>query len=338
MSNELALRDAINVPALAEQRGIDPQQWSALKTAIFPGASDDMIGVAYDYCKARKLDPLKKPVHIVKVWDSDKRAMVDTIWPSITELRITAMRTGVFAGKDPAEYGPDITERVGSISLTYPEWCQVTVYRLVGGQRMPFPGERVYWKEAYASKKDGSPNAMWTKRARGQIAKCAEAAALRAAFPEELSGQPTAEEMEGQSLHGDAPAVEDRPAPGSGFSQVKPRETTAEPDQPETIDAELVETEADPDSTATEEPDFTEPAATPENFDEGRPYSCKIDTREDDKTDSGKPFSRVTLSGGFSGQTIYVGKLDESFKSESTVTVRLRAGKSNVLIAAIEES
>ena len=42
---------------------------------------------------------------------------------------------------------------------------------------------------------------MWKKRPYGQIAKCAEAQALRKAFPEIVSQQTTAEEMEGKSLN-----------------------------------------------------------------------------------------------------------------------------------------
>jgi len=54
-----------------------------------------------------------------------------------------------------------------------------------------------FWLENYAIKggkeKSIAPNAMWTKRPYGQIAKCAEAQALRRAFPE-LGSQPTSDE------------------------------------------------------------------------------------------------------------------------------------------------
>jgi hypothetical protein len=59
------------------------------------------------------------------------------------------------------------------------------------------------WKENYAVRggKDKSiaPNAMWAKRPYGQLAKCAEAQALRKAFPE-FGSQPTADEMEGKEF------------------------------------------------------------------------------------------------------------------------------------------
>ena len=42
---------------------------------------------------------------------------------------------------------------------------------------------------------------MWQKRPYGQLAKCAEAQALRKAFPEIVSQHPTAEEMEGKNFN-----------------------------------------------------------------------------------------------------------------------------------------
>lgn len=191
------------LPAPVAERGYSPEQWNTMKNVLFRGASDEAMLLVIDYCKARKLDPLKRPVHIVKVWDSSIRALVETIWPGINELRTTAMRTGSYAGMDEPNLGPMVTNRVGTVDVYFPEYAQVTVYRMVGGQRVPFAGPRVYWLETYAQKKndDPTPNAMWFKRPRGQLVKCAEAAALRAAFPEELGHEFAAEEMDGQIIN-----------------------------------------------------------------------------------------------------------------------------------------
>jgi hypothetical protein len=70
------------------------------------------------------------------------------------------------------------------------------------GQIVEFTAKE-FWKENYATKggkeKSVAPNAMWTKRPYGQIAKCAEAQALRKAFPE-IGSEPTADEMEGKTF------------------------------------------------------------------------------------------------------------------------------------------
>lgn len=192
-------------PSLKSEFGVDPQAWKALVEAVFPLAQEPgSVVMALSYCRARKLDPFKRVVHIVPVWSKDAGKMVDTVWPGIAELRTTAFRTGLYAGRDKTEFGPDVTEKVGKVDVTYPEWAQVTVYRLIGGERVAFPGPTVYWRETYAQAKrdDASPNSMWLRRPRGQIEKCAEAASLRAAFPEELGGEYTSDEMHGQVLEG----------------------------------------------------------------------------------------------------------------------------------------
>jgi len=227
--------------------GVNKASWKALVEAVFPAARTvDSVVMALSYCKARKLDPFKKPVHIVPVWDSEKRGYVETVWPGISELRTTAMRTGQMAGMDAAEFGPEIEEtfegevkrgdswQTERVTIRFPQWCQVTVYRMVEGQRVAFVGPKVYWREAYASQgKSTLPNAMWQKRSIGQLEKCAEAAALRRAFPEELGNEYAAEEMEGQRFMGDhardiTPAHEAPPAPKRADFAKKPAAEEAE--------------------------------------------------------------------------------------------------------------
>lgn len=177
--------------------------WSALKSSIYPGASDASISLVLDYCAAAGLDPMQKPVHIVPMWDSKARQMRDVVMPGIGLYRVQAARSGQFAGMSEPVFGPMVTEMLGNNEVTFPEWCKVTAYRqLANGHIAEFTAVE-YWVENYAIKggqtKDESPNAMWTKRKRGQIAKCAQAQALRMAFPE-IGSQPTAEEMEGKAI------------------------------------------------------------------------------------------------------------------------------------------
>lgn len=190
--------------------------WSALQSSIYPGASDASISLVLDYCAAAGLDPMQKPVHIVPMWDNKSRQMRDVVMPGIGLYRVQAARSGQFAGMSEPVFGPMVTELVGAREVTFPEWCKVTVYRqLASGHIAEFTAVE-YWIENYAIKggkeKDETPNAMWMKRVRGQLAKCAQAQALRMAFPE-FGSQPTAEEMEGKAIiDGEATVVPQQPA------------------------------------------------------------------------------------------------------------------------------
>lgn len=200
---------------IANEYGITAPDWRVLTEQIFPSAkSPEAIFMALSYCKKRNLDIFKKPVHIVPMYSSAKKAMVETVWPGISEIRTTATRTGSYAGISEAEFGPIITKKFTKINqdqggnevvgftkeVSFPEWCRITVFRIVKGQKCEFHA-KVYWLEAYASlSKSDVPNEMWTRRAFGQLEKVTEAAALRKAFPEEVGNDYAAEEMDGRAL------------------------------------------------------------------------------------------------------------------------------------------
>lgn len=180
------------------ENGITVDEWSALQSSVYPGANPESILLVVNYCRARQLDPLKKPVHIVPMSVKDARTnqygMRDVIMPGIYEHRITAFKTGQMCGQDEPVFG----EMIDYKGVKAPEFCRVTVYRMIQGQRCGFTHTE-YFVEAVSTKKDGTPNSMWSKRPRGQLAKCAEAGALRKAFPDELGGVITAEESIEQS-------------------------------------------------------------------------------------------------------------------------------------------
>lgn len=178
-----------------------------LSTSLYPGANHDSIRMVLGYCKAAGLDPMQKPVHIVPMWDSKAGQMRDVVMPGVGLYRTQASRSQQMAGISEPEFGPLLTEDIGGQRVTYPEWCRVTVKRLLPTGTVAEFAAVEYWMENYAVKggkeKSIAPNAMWSKRPRGQLAKCAEAQALRKAFPE-VGATPTAEEMEGKAI--DPPA------------------------------------------------------------------------------------------------------------------------------------
>ena len=194
-----------NITAINTTNEIDQHIWSALKNSLYTGAKDESIKMVLDYCKAAKLDPMQKPVHIVPM--SVKNALTgkyeykDVVMAGVGLYRIQAARSNQYAGVSEPEFGEDVTCNLGGVEITYPKWCKVTVKKLVNNTIVEFTAKE-YWLENYAAKKDtATPNTMWQKRPYGQLAKCAEAQALRKAFPEIVSQHPTAEEMEGKPFN-----------------------------------------------------------------------------------------------------------------------------------------
>jgi phage recombination protein Bet len=239
--------------------------WSALSSSIYPGANPASIVLAVQYCRARGLDPLKKPVHIVPMEVKDARTgnkeWRDIIMVGINELLATASRTGEFIGKDEPEFGP----MVEVFGATVPDWCKVTVWRRVNGERvgftaMEFFNECAATKDEYKSgQKTGAKvlNYMWGKRPRGQLAKTTLAAALRVAFPVEIGGTYAAEEFGGDGSAANVAAQGARANAAADLNTALGLNPTA-PAQSET----LVEAEAQAEPTEPE----TEPAE-PRAFD-----------------------------------------------------------------------
>jgi phage recombination protein Bet len=198
MSTALSAPAKSGVPSLALSEG---ELINVLENSLYPGASSESIKLVIGYCRASGLDPMQKPAHIVPIWDGKAGRMRDVIMPGIGLYRTQAARSGQYAGVSEPEFGPDENRKIGGTEITFPAWCRVTVKRsLPNGQLAEFSAtER--WMENYAVKggkeKSIAPNAMWYRRPYAQLAKCAEAQALRKAFPE-VGAAPTADEMEGK--------------------------------------------------------------------------------------------------------------------------------------------
>ncbi|WP_261373541.1 phage recombination protein Bet [Yersinia rochesterensis] len=194
-----------NLPPAVVGLNIDEPTWNALKNSIYPGAKDDSVIMAVSYCRARQLDPLMKPVHLVPMSVKDavsgKYEMRDVVMPGVGLYRIQADRSGNYAGAQEPEFGPDLTQTFNGVEITFPQWCKYTLSKLMPNGTIVEFSAKEYWLENYATagRDTQAPNAMWKKRPYGQLAKCAEAQALRKGWPE-IGQQPTAEEMEGKSL------------------------------------------------------------------------------------------------------------------------------------------
>ena len=213
MSNAVATK-ANQLPALNMS---EDELMNVLRNSLYVGAKDESIKLAVNYCKASGLDIMQKPVHLVPMYDSKAKEMRDVVMPGIGLYRTQASRSGEMAGISEPEFGEDVThtfeaetnydnyskqdKKRPAVTVTYPKWCRVTVKKLMPNGMIAEYHAKELWMENYAtaSKDSEHPNSMWKKRPYAQLAKCAEAQALRKAFPE-LGAAPTAEEMEGKEI------------------------------------------------------------------------------------------------------------------------------------------
>ena len=229
MSNELVAQTGTTSLSVMSEADL----MNVLRNSLYPGAADDSIKLVIGYCKAAGLDPMQKPVHIVPMdvavkgnGGSISYQKRDVIMPGIGLYRTQASRTNAYAGVTEPEFGAvkkiavqrkqfnnasrdDKTfTMVPDGEMEFPEWCKVTVKRLVGGMLVDFTAKE-FWLENYATagKDSTAPNAMWKRRPYAQLAKCAEAQALRKAFPE-LGAAPTADEMEGKMFEGSGEVID----------------------------------------------------------------------------------------------------------------------------------
>lgn len=161
-------------------------QVSLIKSQIAPKATNDELQLFIYQAKKTGLDPLTRQIYCIHRKQKDGERWIDkmTIQTSIDGFRVIAERTGVYGGQDE----PEFIEQDGKIIA-----CKVAVYKFRGEQRYKAAVGVAYWSEYVPNE---GQDRMWKKMPHTMISKVAEALALRKAFPQDLSGLYTTEEMQ----------------------------------------------------------------------------------------------------------------------------------------------
>jgi phage recombination protein Bet len=184
MTTELAIK--------ADQTSWSPIQKAGLRQIGLTDATEGDLALFFHYAQKTGLDPFSRQIYMIGRWSKD--GVKYTIQSSIDGLRIIAQRSGEYAGQTPPMWcGADGVWTDVWLADSPPVAAKVGVYRTGFAEALV----AVARLDSYMPKtKDGKPSGMWGTMPDVMLAKVAESLALRKAFPNDLSGIYTTEEME----------------------------------------------------------------------------------------------------------------------------------------------
>ena len=184
-----------------DQKYWSETQLSALKQLGLANASNGDLAFFFHQAQRTGLDPFARQIYMIE------RGGRYGIQTSIDGLRIVAQRSGQYAGQTtPYWCGENGEWQDVWLAKTPPLAAKIGVYRVGFSE----PTWAVARFDSYCPlSREGKPMGLWQKMPDVMLAKCAEALALRKAFPLDLSGIYTDDEMS----QADVVVVEDRPKP-----------------------------------------------------------------------------------------------------------------------------
>lgn len=195
MTTDIVTRDGSDLTISPDQRGFTDQQVAALRQLGLDKATDGDLAIFFHQSQRTGLDPFARQIYMIARSDSQTRSEKFTIQTGIDGLRLVARRAADQRGEtlefdDTLWCGPDGHWADVWLKPEPPAAAKAAVRR--NGARA---SAVALFREYAGTKKDGGLTRMWATKGALMIAKCAEALALRKAFPQDLSGIYSSDEM-----------------------------------------------------------------------------------------------------------------------------------------------
>ena len=161
------------------------EQTQLISSTIAPGCTQDELKLFAYACQRTGLDPFSKQIYAIKRVCAGGSKM--SIQVGIDGLRAVAERTGQLDGSETFFCGPDGEWKDVWLAKEPPAAAKTIVYRK--GASHPFVATARF--DDFNAKQN-----LWLKMPAVMIGKCSECACLRKAFPADLSGLYSVDEME----------------------------------------------------------------------------------------------------------------------------------------------
>lgn len=185
------------------------RELALIRRTVAADTNDDEFNLFVSYCRALQLDPRRRQIYalVYNKGNAQKRKM--SIIVGIDGFRSVAARTGCYRPDDEEpRFEIDDAQRGAENPLGLVK-AVVKIWQFSHGSWFPVSGS-AYWsefapiKEEWADNGEGqrrptgkkAPDGKWATMPRLMLAKCAEAQALRKAWPDDFSNVYAPEEMD----------------------------------------------------------------------------------------------------------------------------------------------
>lgn len=212
-----------------QRPGWSDEQTALVNRTVARDCDNDELALFLHICTRTGLDPFAKQIYAIKRFDTALGRKVMTVQTAIDGYRLIAERTGKYApGREPSYVYDDKGAIVSATAYVRKMTDDGTWHEVAA---------TAFWSEYVVD----SP--FWKKMKHNQLAKCAEALALRKAFPRDLSGLYTFDEM--------AQADNDAPSGGAAPPALVPPRRRSEQQQAGEFNVDIDMTPAAPDDPAS---------------------------------------------------------------------------------------